>query len=316
MKYRKLHIPPDLVRGPEIQSDSQALPNLWHHTFTKISELHAKGITGKGVKIGIADTGFRPHPLLPTPIAIKDFTRSSSGTRDNNGHQSHCNGIALGRRDENGNALGIAPDAELLVAKVLGDSGSGSTSGINAGRIWLAEQGAEVISESLGDGGGPPIQEDLRAFDKAYENGVHICVAALGNAGFRGVGRPGSYPHNCGVAALRENGTRADFSSVGDPADLACPGQNIISCGLSNNLVSMSGTSMATPLCAGILALVIQYRQQIGLPALKGYKAWREFWKDPRFVADAGRPGHDPEYGYGIPQITKIVDWMLDPAGV
>ncbi len=80
--------------------------------------------------------------------------------------------------------ISVAPKANLIIAKVLGDSGSGSTTGINAGRVWAAKEGADVISESLGDGGGPPIAADLRAYDQAYEAGVSICNAALGNAGY------------------------------------------------------------------------------------------------------------------------------------
>jgi len=313
---RVMGIPHDLVRHDEVYALSGTLPRLWGMDFMKIRELHKRGYTGKGVTIAINDTGYKAHPYLPKPVFTKDFTGSSSGVTDRNGHGVHTAGTALGRRDDNGNSLGVAPDADLIVIKVLGDNGSGSTSGINRGRIEAAKAGADIISESLGDGGGPPIKEDIDAFNAAYDAGVSICVAALGNAGFRGVGRPGSYKENAGIAAIREDGKRADFSSVGDPADLATPGQNIISCGLNNNLVSMSGTSMATPFCAGLFALIIQYMQENGFPALKGWKAWREFFSDPRFVLDAGTPGKDKEYGYGIPQVSKIVDWMLEPKNV
>lgn len=310
-----MHLPPDLVRHAE-SYDAQAIPRLWGHDFMKIQMLHDMGYTGKGIKIGVGDTGYRRHPLLPEPLAARDFTGSRSGVTDNNGHGSHVASTAVGLRDETGKALGVAPDAELIVAKVLGDNGSGSTTGINRGRVWMSEQGADVISESLGDGGGPRIPEDIQAFEEAYSNGVSICCAALGNAGFQGVGRPGSYKENCGVAALRENGQRADFSSVGDPADLALPGQNIIGAGLNNNLVSLSGTSMATPMCAALLAVLLQYLQENGYKRPMGWREWREFWSNPEFAHDAGPDGHDPQYGWGIPSVEKIVDWMIQPKGV
>lgn len=312
---RPIGIPGDLVVGDVIQIQAGVLPKLWHKDFHKIQLLHDLGITGKGVKIAINDTGFRSHPYLPEPIAKRDFTGSRSGTDAVSNHSVHCAGTALGRRDSNGVSLGIAPDAELIIAKVLGDSGSGSTTGINKGRVWAAEQGADIISESLGDGGGPDIPEDIRSFDTAYKAGASICVAALGNAGFRGVGRPGSYRQTCGVAALNESGKRADFSSVGDPADLAFGGQNIISCNNNGGLISMSGTSMATPGVAGVLALVMQYMQMVGIPRPMGWQEWREFWSQPQFVKDVGAPGRDKEYGFGIPQVSSIVDWMLNPSG-
>lgn len=288
----------------------------------RIPELHAKGITGKGSVIAINDTGWRPHPFLKKPLATRDFTGDRSGDQDNNGHSSHCAGIALGGFDESGVALGVAPGADLIIAKVLSDSGSGSTRGINAGREWAAKEGATIISESLGDGGGPDIPEDIASIERAYSDGMRVNVAALGNAGDRGggsrgtVGRPGSYRQNIGVAALRQDGSRADFSSTGDPADVATPGQQIISCDLRGGFTAMSGTSMATPFMAGCWALIHEYMQRIGMPALIGWKAHRDFLNRPEFVKDVGAPGRDREYGFGIPQMAAVFDWMLRPEGV
>ena len=315
---RQIGLPGDLRHTDIVMPCSSRLPRLWHKLFLQIEKLHAKDITGRGSVIGIGDTGYRPHRYLPTPVAVRDFTGDRSGSRDNNGHGSHVAGIAVGQWDDAGISLGVAPGAELIMAKVLSDSGSGSTRGINAGREWLAKSGATIISESLGDGGGPDIPEDIESFNRAYDAGTRICVAALGNAGKRGsgrgtVGRPASYEVNVGVASLDEDGRRADYSSVGDPADIAAPGSNIVSCGLNDNLVGMSGTSMATPVVAGCWALIHEYMQRVGLPALVGWKAHREFLQDPRFMEDAGSPGRDPEYGFGIPQMSKIFDWMLRP---
>ena len=307
-------IPPDLVRHSDVYALS-AIPRLWHTEFMRIKEVHKLGITGKYVSIGISDTGIATHDLLPRVKASRDFTRSPNGVKDMNGHGTHCAGIALGRFAD-GVSLGIAPDADLFVAKVLGDNGSGSTAGINAGRIWLAKEGVDVISESLGDNGGPPITEDIRSYEEAYGIGVNVCVAALGNAGFSGsgntAGRPGSYVTTMGIAALKEDGLIAGFSSGGPSADFATPGQNIISCGLRNNLVSMSGTSMACPLFAGLAALIIHKRRMNGMAELRGYKEWREFLSQPAFLIDPGAPGHDPRYGFGIPVISKIIDYLLD----
>jgi len=173
---RKIGIPPDtFVDTSQVFPLSEELPaGAWHVT-PKLRELHARGIDGRNVIVAINDTaGETNHPFLPKQLQGRDFTGSAYGLKDRQGHGTHCQGIAKA----------VAPGISFICAKVLGDNGSGSTSGINAGRVWAAQMGADIISESLGDGGGPPIQSDLVAYDKAYEYGASICVAALGNAGY------------------------------------------------------------------------------------------------------------------------------------
>ena len=309
---RIIGIPPDLVvHHDQVYAASTNVPQLWGMTMLKIYECHARGVTGKGVRIAVNDTGVARHPFLPVPIAQRDFT--GNGLGDRHGHGTHCAGTALGRRGDDGRSLGVAPDADLIYAKVLGDSGDGSTTGINSGRVWAAEQGADVISESYGDGGGPPIAADVRSYEQAYERGALVCVAALGNAGNSTgrdtVGRPGSYQESIGIAALREDGSIAGFSSAGPSADFATPGQNIISCNLRNGFVSMSGTSMATPFFAGICALVIQWHRMQGLKPPQGWREWRAYMA--QFVDDKGTPGRDRLFGFGIPNINRLLDSLV-----
>lgn len=290
---------------------SEELPaSAWHIT-EQIRELHRRGIDGRGVRVAVNDTGESTHPFLPKPIASRDFTGSSNGTRDLQGHGSHCQGIVIS----------VAPMASLIVAKVLGDNGSGSTTGINAGRVWAAKNGADVISESLGDGGGPPIQADLTAYDQAYEAGVSICNAALGNAGYNGsstIGRPGSYSnHNHGIAALQSDWrTIAGFSSGGPQARFAAPGAGIVSCKPSGGWVLMSGTSMATPYKAGVDALVVSWRRQMGFSNLVGAKAWSDFYVENKLTVDLGSPGWDPRYGNGLIDMQKVFAFLLDKSSV
>jgi subtilisin family serine protease len=309
----RFRIPPDhFVDNSQVYPLSDSLPiGAWHITDA-IRELHRRGIDGRGVKVGVNDTsGEAKHPFLPVQIAGRDFTGSRNGLRDVQGHGSHCMGIVVA----------VAPKVSLITAKVLGDSGSGSTTGINAGRVWAAQQGADVISESLGDGGGPPIASDLASFDEAYAAGVSICNAALGNAGYRGsstIGRPGSYSnHNHGIAALQSDWkTIAGFSSGGPQARFAAPGANIISCRPGSGWVSMSGTSMATPYKAGVDALVISWRRSIGLPDLRGPKAWADFYTQNNLTIDLGLPGWDARYGNGLIDLQKVFLFLLENSSI
>jgi subtilisin len=308
----RFFLPPFTIDESQVFPLSAELPSGAWHITDAIRELHRRGIDGRGVKVAVNDTtGESKHPFLPVQIAGRDFTGSRNGLKDVQGHGTHCMGIVVA----------VAPRVSLIAAKVLGDGGSGSTTGINAGRVWAAQQGADVISESLGDGGGPPIAADLAAYDQAYAAGVSICNAALGNAGYRGsstIGRPGSYSnHNHGIAALQSDWrTIAGFSSGGPQARFAAPGANIISCRPGSGWVSMSGTSMATPYKAGVDALVISWRRSIGLPDLRGPKAWADFYTTNNLTIDLGSPGWDARYGNGLIDLQKVFLFLLENSSV
>ena len=78
----------------------------------------------------------------------------------------------------------------------------------------------------------------------------------------------------------------------------------------------MSGTSMATPVFAGIMALIIQKRRATGYPDLIGRKAWYEWMQTEGFMDDRGEPGDDPLYGLGVPRVAAILEWLIDPTWV
>ena len=306
---RKIGVPPDtFVDYSQVFPLSDDLPAGAWHVPPKLKELHAKGIDGRNVVVAVNDTaGQTDHPYLPKQLHGKDFTNSRYGLRDTHGHGTHVQGIVIS----------VAPKANLICAKVLGDSGSGSTTGINAGRVWASSVGADVISESLGDGGGQPIQADLTAYDKAYENGVSICCAALGNAGYNGsgstIGRPGSYSsHNHGIAAIGSDWrTIAGFSSGGPQARFCGAGVGIISCKPGGGWIPMSGTSMATPWVAGGYGLIIGWRRGLGLVDLRGPKEWADWFVGNKLTIDLGTPGWDPRYGNGLIDWNKVWDLML-----
>lgn len=315
MSDRFFTIPPDLKRGRDIIVPMSTVPLGWHIPRERFQKIWDMGITGKNVNIGHSDTGCNEHPLLPRLTVKRNFTNSPggvNGVRDVNGHGTHCSGTSLSR-----GGLGFAPEANHMFAKVLGDSGSGSSSWINAGRVWLAKEGADIISESLGGGSGG--RADTDSIDAAYEAGASICCAAAGNAGYNGsntIGYPGRYVSTACIAAYQENGKIANFSSGGREIDYAMPGQNIISTSARGGFQSMSGTSMATPGFAGIMALIIHKRRIAGFPDIKGMTEWRKFFLTEGFLQDAGAVGQDARFGYGIPMIEKILNWLQEPINI
>lgn len=294
-------IPPDLVSGDAF---AMAPSNLWHLPTDKWKAVWER-VTGKTVRVAVLDTGYTSHPDCVDPIASKSFIGGQSA-RDGNGHGSHCAGTALGR-----NGIGVAPGAELIVGKVLSDQGSGGSGGIAAGIRWAADQGADVISMSLGGGG--PDSETNSAIDYAFSKGA-IVNAAAGNSGYNGsntIGWPAKYTGCLCCAAYRSDGQIASFSSGGREIDWACPGQDIISItNTGSGYRSMSGTSMATPFGSGVLALVVELMRREGNARWTAADSVRKFFEVN--CEDAGAPGQDVRFGWGKPLIEKIVTGLIN----
>ena len=289
-------IPPDTV----FEGHQQILSNeTWHlprDIFRPIRDIS----TGKSVKVAVLDTGYYPHPTLPKPLAERSFIRGES-VSDGNGHGTHCAGTVLSRDED----IGLAPEADLIVGKVLSNRGSGSSSGIAAGVEWAVSQGADIISMSLG--GGSPYQPTISAIKDAMDQGVIVCCAA-GNSGFNGantIGWPARSGESICVAALREGWVPANFSSGGQQMTVAAPGQQILSCNNGSGFVFMSGTSMATPFVAGCYALILSYMRSLGKPSITGIEANEEFVK--LNATDLLAPGHDPATGYGMFDMLSVL---------
>ena len=252
---------------------------------------------GSGIVVCVLDTGIdKAHPAFAgVQIVEKDFTTSGNG--DTHGHGTHCAGTIFGR-DVNNTRIGVACGVQkALIGKVLGTGGGGSDQIVSA-MNWAFENGANVISMSLGiDFPGyvnklitadnfPPALATTRALE-AYRLNVqifervaalikatapfrHPCtiIAAAGNESQRqvnpnfeiAVSPPAVADGFVSVAAMGE-GTGAGFvvaNFSNTGATLSGPGVNVLSAKRTGGLVAMSGTSMATPHVAGVAALWAQ----------------------------------------------------------
>jgi serine protease AprX len=260
----------------------------------KADVLHQNNLTGKDVTIAIVDTGIYPHLDLKDRIRFfKDFVKSKSAPYDDNGHGTHVSGDAAGNGSaSNGQYTGVAPDANLIGVKVLNRMGSGSLSTVMAGIQWCIDNRAlyniNIISMSLGSPATIPAAEDpmVKVVEAAWDHGIVVVVAA-GNDGpdEKTISSPGISPKVITVGAMndmntimRNDDTVADFSSRGPTIDgitkpdVLSPGVNIVSLRSPNSYLdklnkssrvgnyyfTLSGTSMATPICAGLIALILQ----------------------------------------------------------
>ncbi len=228
------------------------------------------GFTGTGVRLAILDTGIATtHPEFTGRIvACHTEVRRTTTCEDDNGHGTHVAGIA-GAQGVNAAAKGVAPSVQFMSDKVLDSSGSGSLSGVIAGIGWAVTNNAKIISMSLGtspvDGGGTLSNCDnvFPSLTTAVNNAVTAggtVVAAAGNSGASGLGAPGCISSVIAVGAVDSTDTLAYFSSVGAAMTdhgIVAPGVDIFSTFLSGGYATLSGTSMATPMVSGTIALML-----------------------------------------------------------
>lgn len=220
------------------------LPDVWRRT------------RGRGIKIAVLDTGIDVnHPDLEAAIAgHADF--SGDGIEDRNGHGTHCAGIIAAQPNGVG-FVGAAPDARLLIGKVLDDKGRGSLNMVANGVDWAVERGADIISMSLGGSQGS--DRLYRSIHNALAKGISV-ICAAGNDGSlfaNSIGYPGRYGGVITVAAHDRNGQPSGFSSRGGEIDFMAPGQDIWSTYREGGYAKLSGTSMATPFAAALAALIL-----------------------------------------------------------
>ncbi|WP_426570201.1 S8 family serine peptidase [Streptomyces canus] len=237
----------------------------------------AEGGTGSGVRVAVLDTGVdTTHPdLVKRVVATRSFIPGEDVV-DRNGHGTHTASTVAGTgAASDGKERGVAPGADLVVGKVLGDSGSGSVSGIIAGMEWAARtERAKVVSMSLGVSGWHTQDDPIsQAVNRLTAETGALFVVAAGNdgPGPTSLGAPGTADAALTVGAVDVSDRLAEFSSAGPrmnddglKPDLTAPGVDVLAA-RSQHLTwgegyyrPDSGTSMATPHVAGAAALLVQ----------------------------------------------------------
>ncbi|WP_376766335.1 S8 family peptidase [Thermoactinomyces mirandus] len=205
--------------------------------------------------IAIVDTGVQAnHPdLNGKVIQGYDFVDNDNVAQDGNGHGTHCAGIAAAVTNNGIGMAGMAPNARIMAVRVLDNQGSGTFADVADGIVFAAQNGADVISLSLGGSVGSTALQN--AVQQAWNNGA-VVVAAAGNSGVSLPSYPAYYSQAIAVASTTSSDTLSYFSNYGSWVDVAAPGSDIYSTYINSSYRNLSGTSMATPHVAGLAALL------------------------------------------------------------
>ncbi|HEY3314982.1 MAG TPA: S8 family serine peptidase [Bacillota bacterium] len=302
---------PYLVGTYESSHDG-AMAQYW---LPKIAALEAwdgvKSLTN-GPILAIVDTGIDyNHPDLASKM-VRDasgkvighnFIDGTDDALDDNGHGTHCAGIAAAATDNAVGVAGVSFNAvRLMPVKVLDKGGSGSVANVAAGVTWASDHGAKIISLSLGASTYSQTLQD--AIRHAHSEGA-IVVAAAGNDGRAIANYPGANLYALGVAATGPDDLCAGFSNWNIGVGVAAPGVAILSTlpshqvdlnsyGYRQDYDCLDGTSMATPVVSGLLGLLLAAQAGIDPGEAVG-----RLQATARNVAATAGDGWGTHYGYG-----------------
>lgn len=282
----------------------------------------------KGITVAMLDTGVAAHPDFENRIiGFQDFVNEKKALYDDSGHGTHVAGCICGSGGvSHGKYKGIAPQSKLIVGKVLDYKGDGSIEHMCRGIEWILSMQLQydirILNISIGMG--EEAQQEkmntlLEGIDEAWNRGL-LVVCAAGNMGPKpmSISPIGARKkviavgcHEGGFFGNREH-LCEDYSGRGPSSyaikkpDIVAPGTDIVSCNsgiekrgrmYQNAYTAKSGTSMATPIVSGGLALLLQK-----YPFYSNEQARRKLQYSAR---DLEEPWN--KQGWGMIQIDKLL---------
>lgn len=252
----------------------------------KIDYLHERNILGKNINIAIIDTGlvYGHKDLMDNVIAFYDGVNKKNRMYDDNGHGTHVAGIICGTgKMSSGEFKGIAPEAGIIVVKALNRQGRGRINVAVDCIKWILHNAKKynirIVNVSIGTLAGQNSEDDkdnielLYWIEKLWESGM-VVVAAAGNNGPENgtITVPGICKKVITVGVsdnVNLAGGKRTYSGRG-PADcvmkpeIVAPGASIMSCSANGRgYASKSGSSMATPIVSGVIALILSKEPEL-----------------------------------------------------
>ncbi|NOZ09141.1 MAG: S8 family serine peptidase [FCB group bacterium] len=265
------------------------------------------------ITIAILDTGVNGNhsEFAGKMVDGWDFINNDDNASDDFGHGTSCAGIAAAIGNNNSGIAGVSWQSLIMPVKILDSNGSGNDTQIANGVIFATDNGARIISMSLG--GGSYVSYFDNAITYAVENGT-VVFAAAGNDNSSQVSYPSLYDDCISVGALspcneRKNPLSCDGeswwgSNYGDGLDFMAPGVLIYTTTMSGGYISnFNGTSSACPHAAGIGALVLSVTPGMSPEQVRSVM---QLTSDDLYGA-----GWDAETGYGRLNAFQAVSYSI-----
>lgn len=254
---------------------------------------------GQGVTVAVIDTGCDlDHPDIKDNLLQGINTiDSKSSPADDNGHGSHVAGTIAAVNNGIG-MVGVAPKTKIIPIKSLDKSGSGTSVDIANGIIWASENGADLITMSLGAPDQNPYISE--AIDYAKQKGCVIFCAAGNSGPGKDIMYPAKNKNTIAIGAIDSRLRRTDFTCAGNALDFLAPGQDIFSIVPNNSYAIMSGTSMSNPYVVGCASLLLSYKRKTNKNLKLTTEDYIEYFKKCSIPLQDQKHQSKKYQGYGV----------------
>ncbi|QYY35446.1 S8 family serine peptidase [Ruficoccus sp. ZRK36] len=281
--------PPPVADSPYLSAHNAAF-GAGVLEFLGVDEVDASW--GEGVIVAVLDSGVETDHADLKDAHLLTLTRE--GRSDPVGHGTAVASLIAGQESP---VPGLTPGATILSLPVLDDKGRSDTFRVAEAILLAVDQGARVISMSLGAYGDSRVLREAVKYAAAHDV---IMVASVGNDGAGQVAYPAAYDDVVAVAAVDALGQPASFSNYGPQVDIAAPGVGVPVAWNGNRYASVSGTSFSAPLVASAIALVLQQE-----PGMSAHEAIGTVLDNAN---EGATPGKDEFVGQGILNIERILE--------
>ena len=300
----------DYIQTKKFDDADFGIDDLKFLEYSGRQSFYSQGYYGQGTICAVIDTGVSQHEefedrLLDGRNLNKSYNNTSKW-QDDRGHGTHVASSIAGKN------VGIAPQANILPVKVLDATGGTNRildiiDGVKWAREWRSAKGekVDVISMSLSGNKsifGNYLDRFESEINKCVEEGI-LVVCSMGNTGAEEKRYPAYFDEVVAVGAVDVNKKQAKFTTTGNYVDVCQIGVDVIGANYSGGYISLSGTSMATPLTSGIACLIAcRHKIKFG-ERISEQKLYEQIKMNTK---DLGIEGADKIYGVGFASVQPL----------
>ncbi|WP_214835531.1 S8 family serine peptidase [Exiguobacterium sp. s36] len=296
-----VRVEPDYLLKHSYTSNDSDLDLQSHHENIETKKAWDKTKGSANVIVAVIDDGIdlNHEDLENNIIHPYDMVEDSDETIPMGEHGTHVAGIIAGQIDNYTGGAGVAPKSKIMPINVFEWDGAYSSDVIKA-IYYAVDNGADIINMSLGSYYYSWLNQE--AIEYAHDAGV-VIIAAAGNDATDDPWYPAAYEHVVSVASTTSWDSPSYFSNYGSTIDVSAPGSYIYSTLPYDSYGEMSGTSMASPVVAGVAALI-----KATAPSLTGDQIVKRLIDT---ADDLGARGKDEDYGHGRVNAAAAVNTSM-----